>query len=156
MPNNVYSEIHLHLTWHTKYGAVIEPAFERTLHRFIHDYAERTQGVQVHAINGTDDHVHLAVAIPPTLNVSEWLGQLKGASAQHINHRLTNRRTFGWQAGYGVVSFGAKDLPWVVGYIERQKEHHSSGNTHDRLERVASPLKRAEEGKGRAAAGTQP
>ena len=90
MPNNVYSEIHLHLTWHTKYGAVIEPAFERTLHRCIHDYAERTQGVQVHAINGTADHVHLAVAIPPTLNASEWLGQLKGASAQHINHRLTN------------------------------------------------------------------
>lgn len=155
MPHNVYSEIHLHLTWHTKHGAVIEPEFERQLHGFIRDYASRTQGVHVHAINGVADHTHLAVGIPPTLNISEWLGQLKGASAHHVNHRLSNRRTFGWQAGYGVVSFGTKDLPWVVGYIEHQKEHHAAGKIHDRLERVVSPLKRAEQGEGHTL-GNQP
>ncbi len=83
-------------------------------------------------------------------------GKLKGASAHHVNHRLINRRTFGWQTGYGVVSFGAKDLPWVVEYIQRQKEHHADGKTHDRLERTVSPPKRAQEDKGRRTFANQP
>ena len=41
-----------------------------------------------------------------------------------------------WQTGYGVVSFGAKDLPWVVAYIQNQREHHARAGTHDRLERI--------------------
>ena len=151
MSNNVYSEIRLHVTWHVKPGAAIEPAFEANLHGFIRDYAARMQGVHVHAVNGVADHVHLAVTIPPTLHLSEWLGRLKGASAHYVNEQLTNQKTFGWQAGYGVVSFGTKDLPWVVGYVERQKEHHAAGKIHDRLEPVISPLKRAEDGRGRAA-----
>jgi len=99
MPNTVYSQIHLHFTWHTQHGAVIEPVFEAQLHKFIRDYAERTAGIRVYAVNGVADHVHLAVSIPPTVNASEWLGKLKGATAYHVNHRLINRRTFGWQAG---------------------------------------------------------
>jgi hypothetical protein len=27
------------------------------------------------AIGGTDDHVHPAVTVPPTLLVSEWIGE---------------------------------------------------------------------------------
>ena len=145
MPNNVYSEIHLHFTWHTRTGAAIDSSFERNLHAYLRDYAERSPDVHVHAVGGVADHVHLAVTVPPTLAVSDWLGKLKGASAHHVNRRLLNRRTFAWQAGYGVVSFGTKDLTWVVEYIKRQKEHHASGNIHDRLERW-------EEGRGLAAA----
>ena len=151
MSNNVYSEIHLHVAWHVKLGAAVDPAFEAKLYGFIRDYAARMQGVIVHAVNGVHDHIHLAVTVPPTLNLSEWLGRLKGASAYYVNEQLTNRGTFGWQAGYGVVSFGTKDLPWVVAYVERQKEHHAAGKIHDRLEPVVSPLKRAAEGRGRAA-----
>ena len=41
-----------------------------------------------------------------------------------------------WQSGYGVVSFGTKDLPWVSDYIRNQKEHHASGKALERLERI--------------------
>ena len=39
--------------------------------------------------------------------------------------------------GYGVVSFGTKDLDWVMKYVLNQKEHHKTGTTSDRLERLA-------------------
>jgi hypothetical protein len=35
-----------------------------------------------------------------------------------------------------VVSFGTRDLKWVVRYIRNQKEHHGCGKIEDRLERV--------------------
>ena len=88
------------------------------------------------AIGGTDDHVHLAVTVPPTLLVSEWIGELKGASAHYVNHTLANRKVIEWQTGYGVVSFGTKAMPWVVRYVENQREHHAKRTTYERLERV--------------------
>jgi hypothetical protein len=41
-----------------------------------------------------------------------------------------------WQAGYGVVSFGTGDLPWVIEYVRNQREHHARATVHDRLERI--------------------
>ena len=43
----------------------------------------------------------------------------------------------GWQTGYGVVSFGTKDLQWVVNYIRNQKEHHKKRTTIGRMEKIA-------------------
>ena len=104
MPRNVYSEINLHITWHTKSrAAVIVDEIERQLFIFIQRKLAETPGIELHAIGGTADHVHLAVRVPPTLNVSEWIGQIKGASAHHINHRIANRGVLEWQTGYGVV-----------------------------------------------------
>jgi hypothetical protein len=60
----------------------------------------------LHAIGGTEDHIHLAVTVPPTLLASDWIGELKGASAHYVNHALANRKVIEWQSGYGVVSFG--------------------------------------------------
>ena len=42
-----------------------------------------------------------------------------------------------WQIGYGVVSFGTRELPWVVDYIRNQREHHAAGSVYDRLERIS-------------------
>ena len=69
------------------------------------------------------------MTIPPTLLISDWVGKLKGASSHYVNHRLLNRKVIDWQAGYGVVSFGTKDLEWVTRYIRNQKEHHRKSTT---------------------------
>lgn len=68
--------------------------------------------------------------------LGEWIGELKGASAHYVNHRVANRKVFEWQTGYGVVSFGRKAMPWVVRYVENQREHHAKQTTCERLERV--------------------
>lgn len=35
-----------------------------------------------------------------------------------------------------MVSFGTKDLEWVVNYIRNQKAHHKESTTVERLERI--------------------
>lgn len=59
---------------------------------------------------------------------------MKGASSHYVNRELVNRKVLDWQTGYGVVSFGTKDLEWVVSYIRNQKEHHKKATTTERLE----------------------
>ena len=55
---------------------------------------------------------------------------MKGASSHEFGKALQ------WQNGYGIVSFGTRDLPWVMAYVTNQKEHHSRGTVFDRLERT--------------------
>ncbi len=138
MSHNYYSEINLHIVWHTKESAAlltpeIEPAAWRFLRKRIVDYRD----VFVHEIGGTATHVHIAVSVPPTLTPSTFIGELKGGTSHDVNHQFgVTKKVLEWQAGYGVVSFGTKDLEWVKQYIRNQKEHHANGSAVERLERI--------------------
>ena len=139
MARNIFSEIHLHITWHVKDSSpILRGKIEQHIHRYIHDKIAEAAGPIPHAVGGTDDHIHIAVTVPPTLPIAEWIGRIKGASAHYINHRIANRRLLEWQSGYGVVSFGTKDLPWVVAYIKNQRQHHTNGKVYKRLENVGT------------------
>lgn len=135
MRKNVYSEINLHITWHTKNNnpVLVDSIENRTNHHLEH-VARETRGIYLHAVGGIADHVQLAVTVPPTLLISEWIGKLKGGSSFHINHEIANRKLLDWQEGYGVVSFGTKDLKWVIKYVKNQKAHHDLRTTSRRLE----------------------
>jgi putative transposase len=135
MAKDAYHELFLHVVWHTKGSRNLIPLHhEQQLHDVIRRRALAPGGVYVHAIGGTRDHVHLVARVRPSLLISEWIGRVKGGSSHDINENAHWRLT--WQAGYGVVTFGAKDLEWACEYVRRQKEHHYAGTVFDRLERV--------------------
>src|SRR5690349_4570052 len=132
MSRNYYCEINLHLVWHTKNSApLLTPDVERLAHRCLRTRIIETPGAFIHEIGGVENHVHLAISIPPTLLISDLLGQLKGGSSHDVNQQLGRGKSLEWQAGYGVVSFGTRDLPWVVEYIGNQREHHAQRRTHE-------------------------
>jgi REP-associated tyrosine transposase len=136
MSRNYYAEINLHFVWHTKESSpLLVPKTEAIVHHYVKGRCINAPGVYFHEIGGTETHVHLVVSIPPTLLISEFVGQLKGSSSHDVNQKLS-RKAVEWQAGYGVVSFGTKDLPWVKDYVRNQKERHARGEAIDRLERI--------------------
>jgi putative transposase len=136
MSGDYYSEINLHLTWHAKLSRpLLTPEVETFVHRDLRQRAVSVKGVFVHEIGGTETHVHMAVTVPPTLKISEFVGQLKGGSSHAANQRLGQRgKVLEWQEGYGVVSFGTGDLDWVKAYVRNQREHHARGSAARRLE----------------------
>src|SRR5215510_1544326 len=113
MPRNVYAEINLHIIWHTKGSLpLLNPAIEARAHHHIRHYVLQTESCLFHEVGGTDNHIHLAVSVPPTLLISEWIGKVKGASSYYTNKEAPNHnKVLEWQTGYGIVSFGTKDLP---------------------------------------------
>jgi putative transposase len=72
------------------------------------------------------DHVHLCVAIPPKLSISDFVGYLKGKSAlmiydKHPEMESKWDRSF-WARGYYVTTIGNVNETTVKEYIRRQTE----------------------------------
>jgi REP element-mobilizing transposase RayT len=146
MSRNYYSEINLHITWHVKESApLLVPKVEDIVHHYLRGRCINTPGVFIHEIGGIETHVHLCVTVAPTIMISELIGQLKGASSHDVNQRIGGgKKVLEWQSGYGVVSFGTSNLPWVRAYVRNQRERHARNKIIDRLERITTPEKEAE------------
>ena len=135
MSDAVYSEINFLITWHTKNSLpMITPRIEERLYHYLTHRILETPEVRLHAIGGIETHIHVGLSAPPNLLMSDYIGKLKGASSHYINHEV-QPKALQWQRGYGIVTFGTKDLQWVTDYIRNQKEHHRRGTTYERLER---------------------
>ncbi len=139
MSSHVYHELYIHLNWHTKENrALLRGEFEHLTHKVMRDKCRGIRGAYLHGLGGTDDHVHLAVSIEPSVTISELVRQLKGSSAHEVN-QATGHKLLEWQRGYGVVSFGKSHLGWVLDYIRNQRQHHARGTLESRLEWFDQP-----------------
>jgi REP element-mobilizing transposase RayT len=137
MASHVFHEIYLHFNWHTKDDyPLITPKVEPVIYKLIESRCRDTKGVYFHSLGGTATHIHLAVNIEPSVCISDLVGQLKGGSAHDFNEQQ-RMKALEWQRGFGVVSFGKRQLGWVNNYIARQKEHHRNGRVHERLELIS-------------------
>ena len=134
MSSHVFHEIYLHINWHAKDDQpLITPRIETAVHKLLTERCRNTRGVYLHGVNGTATHVHLAVNIEPFVTISDLVKELKGSSSFELNRQEGFKR-LEWQRGFGVVSFGKRQLPWVLNYIANQKEHHARGTAKRRLE----------------------
>lgn len=110
-----------HLVWATKNREpLITPDIEPRLHAYV---VRKAAELGVYVINGWTDHVHLVVAIPPHVSVSDLVKHLKGASSHDLNQQKLDVH-FGWQRGYGVLTLGQRQRPEAEAYVGSQKEHH--------------------------------
>ena len=68
------------------------------------------------------DHLHMVVALPPTMSVSKALHLLKGASARELfkrkpNFRLRYPKGHFWSPGKFYRTVGDTDAETVIGYV---------------------------------------
>ena len=82
-------------------------------------------GIHLVAIGGTEDHVHILMALPPKLSLAHALCAIKANSSKWMNE---NGHLFSWQEGYGAFSVSASNLKDVTKYIEDQSAHHTHKN----------------------------
>jgi putative transposase len=132
--NHVFSEILPHVNWHCKgdYPHLVGDMESKT-HRHIENYCMKTKGVSFLGIGGTETHVHLVIQIEPNICASEWIGKAKGACSHDMNADA-KRQVLQWQRGFGAVSFARRDLPAILRYVAKQKEHHAKGTVNAVLE----------------------
>jgi putative transposase len=119
--------LYVHMVWGTSQRKpLITPKLEPALLGCIEAEVQKL-GCTVIALGGTDDHVHLLVQLAPSVSVASLAKQVKGASSHLLNSDDLARGAFRWQAGYGAFSLGRPQLEPVIGYVNRQREHHAAG-----------------------------
>jgi len=128
--------IYYHLVWTTKNREpLITPEIEPRLYAYLIRKAAEL-GAFVYVINGWTDHVHVILAIPPHVSVSDLVKHLKGASSHDLNQQGLDFR-FAWQRGYGVLTLGQRQKPDAELYVQQQKEHHQARTTMAWMERCS-------------------
>lgn len=129
-----YCSCYFHVIWTTKRRQrIIVPNLEPIIANAIATKAKEFD-TRLLGFNAVEDHIHLALFIPPNILPSELIGQMKGLSSHAVNIATEGQERFRWQEGYGILTYGEKNLDYVLRYIANQKAHHASGKIQKRLE----------------------
>jgi len=131
-----YWRLHYHLIWATfERQPTLTGEREKMFYGVLYTKAKEL-GLKIHAAGNADDHVHIALSIPPARAVADCIKHIKGASAYAINHMPNNDVRFKWQEGYGALSIGERSLETVKEYVANQKEHHKNRSLHSFYEKM--------------------
>lgn len=129
--SHAYTSLLTHVLFSTKYRKpLIDAALETQLFPYFGGIVRQRAG-KLYAVNGTEDHVHLLIELPPAISLADAVHQLKGGSSHWIRQQ---RPYFAWQRGYGAFSVSRSQVSRVATYIERQKEHHHVRSLEQELE----------------------
>jgi len=121
---NTYTSLHYHIIFSTKNRVRhISQEFEQRIWSYIGGIA-RAHKMTALQIGGVEDHIHALVSTTATLSPGQIAQFLKGDSSKWIHQEFPALRDFGWQDGYGAFTVSKSNLPEVVSYIQKQREHH--------------------------------
>ena len=119
--SHAYTRNYVHLIFGTKgRRQVIKPAIQQGLWILIADSA-REYGVDVRAVSGGEDHVHMLVCLPPRVALANLVRHVKQGTSKWMNE---NGHYFHWQVGYAAFSVSTSSLAAVDAYVKNQPEHH--------------------------------
>jgi REP element-mobilizing transposase RayT len=74
------------------------------------------------AVGGTENHVHLLLALPSSLPVAKAMREIKSESSRWLRDSC-DLAAFEWQEGYGAFSIGWAQVDTTLAYIARQTQH---------------------------------
>lgn len=118
-----------HLVWRPKYNVSVfrHPWVKQVCEDALKESAER-HNITIHEMKVMEDHVHMFVELPPTMEVSKALQMLKGASARKFFKKCTvwhryfakdgERKPHLWSPGKFYRSVGCVSADVIEKYIK--------------------------------------
>ncbi len=81
----------------------------------------RNHNLPLLAVGGTENHVHILLALSAPVPLAKAVQTLKSNSSRWVRDHGIN---FAWQEGYAAFSVSASQAPRVKEYIRNQAKHH--------------------------------
>ncbi|HSK72584.1 MAG TPA: IS200/IS605 family transposase [Pyrinomonadaceae bacterium] len=132
--SHTFHQIYLHFVWAThSRQPLIDRNWRGQFLMLLNEEVKNRGGLPLRH-NAMPDHVHLLARLRPTTLISEFIGQIKGATSFRVNHEISPSFKLRWQEGYGVVSLRRDECYKVERYIDNQENHHRNGKLSDTLE----------------------
>jgi REP element-mobilizing transposase RayT len=80
-----YGQLFYHIIWSTKNRLpLLTPDIEPIIYGYLRSKAIALEA-RVFTLNGTPDHVHLVVSIPPKIPLAKFIGQVKAVASTRFN-----------------------------------------------------------------------
>ena len=121
---NTYTKIHIHAIFSVQNRqSLISSDWRDDLYKYITGIVQNHNHKMLQ-INGMPDHIHVLLGFRPTQSLSELMKYVKQDSTKWINQNKFVNGRFSWQKGYGAFSHSRSQVPQVIKYIQKQREHH--------------------------------
>jgi len=124
MPHTYATNL-VHCVFSTKGRADLIPDSVRDhFYAYVLGIARNLQ-IEILALGGTANHMHVLLALPAKRPLSDAVRDLKANSSRWMR---TNTSAFSWQEGFGAFSVSPSQAPVVKAYIRNQVAHHKKRN----------------------------
>lgn len=115
--------LHVHLIFVTKYRReVFTSEHLEAMEPILQDVCADFEAVLTE-FNGEDDHVHLLVEYPPTVQLTKLVNSLKGVSSRRLRQQFSLRthKNHLWSPSYFAASCGGAPLDIIKQYVQQQR-----------------------------------
>jgi REP element-mobilizing transposase RayT len=120
--SHTYTDIVLHIVFSTKERRRFHLDKMSRLRAYLGGMVKKNDATLL-SIGGTEDHVHLLVAVPTTIPLAKFVQLIKGSSSKWFNEQFLQER-FAWQEGFSAFSVSRSQVDAVLRYVQNQEEHH--------------------------------
>lgn len=118
-----YTNLLYHIVFGTKGRfPYITNELKPRLHEYLGGTVRGLGGIAFN-VNGMSEHTHLLVKVKPTINISNFIKELKANSSKWASG-VTNK-DFAWQRRYGAFTVSESQFKIVQNYILNQEQHHA-------------------------------
>jgi putative transposase len=136
MPQSLV-QIYVHLVSSTKNRQPFlrDKVFRERVHAYLVGICDNL-GCPSIKTGGVEDHVHLLCRFGKSIQIQDWLRDLKRDSSKWIKAEQPSLAEFHWQLGYGAFSLSPAHVDALTRYIENQEEHHRRESFQDEFRRL--------------------
>ena len=130
---STFVSLYFHVVFSTKNRAAqIKGELRSRLFAYVIGTANK-KNVEVIAIGGTEDHLHILLRANTETSISAIVRDLKSNSSRWVRSEFPTFRSFGWQDGYGAFTVSKSMMEKVKQYVENQIQHHKKMSFQDEL-----------------------
>ncbi len=133
---STYTQIFYHIIFSTKNREKVLKKTEREkLFRYIWGLLKQ-KNCHLYQINGVEDHLHIFIALHPSLALSSLVKDIKLASSFMIKDKNIFPDFTNWQIGYGAFTHSIRDKKKIIEYIKDQINHHKKETFIEEYKRI--------------------
>lgn len=119
-----YTQILYQIIFSTKNaGDTLVLSESENLYRYIWGILKNKK-CTLYRLNGTENHLHIATHVHPSVSVSSLVKDIKVSSSIWLKEQRIFPNFMGWQEGYSAFTYHTNQKDILVNYIKKQREHH--------------------------------
>ena len=121
---STHTQIYYHIVFSTKDRIpVLKAERRKDLYRYIWGIV-KNRSCHLYRVNGPEDHVHILTSLHPTVNLADFVKEIKTGTSLWIKANSVFACFSHWQDGYAAFTHSKYEIDPLIEYVKGQVEHY--------------------------------